>query len=159
MMEAVRTYLLRLTAGALCTSLAMAAVPKGAARKAAALVCSLAMLLLALGPLRAIDYDALAEAVGALELQKEQLRTGVEVQNRALIAELISARTESYILDKAASLGMTLSVSVQMDTAGKTPHACGVHYKGAATAAQRQALERYVDETFAITAERQVWEP
>lgn len=159
MMDAVRAYLLRLAAGAFFTALVLAAVPKGNARRTASLVCGLVMLLLALTPLTGIDTGALASAIGALELQQEQARTGVEVQNRELVAQIISARTESYILDKAASLGLSIAVTVETAANGATPFPYAVTYTGDAAMAQRRALERYVDETFAIPAERQVWTP
>ena len=77
MIAAVREYLLRLTAGAFFSSLLLAVLPKGEARRVAALVCSLVMLLLALTPAAQLDYDALAAAISRLELEKEEVRTGI----------------------------------------------------------------------------------
>lgn len=159
MIGAVRNYLLQLAAGAFLTSLVLALIPRGPARRIAAVVCGMVMLILTLSPLAAIDTDALAGAISVLEMQKEQTRTGIEIRNKALVAEIISARTASYILDKAASIGMAIEVSVEMDQSGATPFPCGVTFSGDATAMQRQALARYVDETFAVPEERQVWTP
>ena len=75
-MEAVRGYLLRLTAGAFLSAGLLALIPKGTPKKAAAVLCGLVMLLLALTPLAQLDYDALSEAISRLELEKEEARTG-----------------------------------------------------------------------------------
>ena len=58
MMEAVRGYLLRLTAGAFLSAGLLSLIPKGTSKKAAAVLCGLVMLLLALTPLAQLDYEA-----------------------------------------------------------------------------------------------------
>ena len=93
MMEVVRGYLLRLTAGAFLSAGLLALIPKGTSKKAAAVLCGLVMLLLALTPLAQLDYDALSEAISRLELEKEEARTGIEIRNQ----EHIRPRTGIYI--------------------------------------------------------------
>ena len=56
MMEVVRGYLLRLTAGAFLSAGLLALIPKGTSKKAAAVLCGLVMLLLAQV---ALDYVSL----------------------------------------------------------------------------------------------------
>lgn len=85
MMEVVRGYLLRLTAGAFLSAGLLALIPKGTSKKAAAVLCGLVMLLLALTPLARLDYDALSEAISRLELEKEEARTGIEIRNQELV--------------------------------------------------------------------------
>ena len=116
MMEVVRGYLLRLTAGAFLSAGLLALIPKGTSKKAAAVLCGLVMLLLALTPLAQLDYDALSEAISRLELEKEEARTGIEIRNQELVARIISGRVQAYILDKAASLGLTVTVELEMET-------------------------------------------
>lgn len=159
MIAAVREYLLRLTAGAFFSSLLLAVLPKGGARKVAALVCSLVMLLLALTPAAQLDYDALAAAISRLELEKEEVRTGIEVQNQELVARIISGRVEAYILEKAAALGLDVTVTVEMQTRVSTPYPCGVTICGEANPAQRERLQTYIEETFAVPKQRQTWQP
>lgn len=71
-MEVVRGYLLRLTAGAFLSAGLLALIPKGTSKKAAAVLCGLVMLLLALTPLAQLDYDALSEAISRLELERRK---------------------------------------------------------------------------------------
>ena len=150
MMEVVRGYLLRLTAGAFLSAGLLALIPKGTSKKAAAVLCGLVMLLLALTPLAQLDYDALSEAISRLELEKEEARTGIEIRNQELVARIISGRVQAYILDKAASLGLTRAA---------TPYPKAVTIHGEATPAQKQQLQQYLEQTFAIPVQRQVWTP
>ena len=154
-MEVVRGYLLRLTAGAFLSAGLLALIPKGTSKKAAAVLCGLVMLLLALTPLAQLDYDALSEAISRLELEKEEARTGIEIRNQELVARIISGRVQAYILDKAASLGLTVTVELEMET--RYPKAVTIH--GEATPAQKQQLQQYLEQTFAIPVQRQVWTP
>ena len=119
----------------------------------------MAMLLLALTPLAELDYDSLAEAISRLELEKEEARTGIEIQNQELVASIISGRVQTYILDKASSLGMQISVELEMDTRAATPYPSGVTIRGTVTPTQKQQLQTYLEQTFAIAPERQVWLP
>lgn len=159
MMETVRGYLLRLTAGAFLSAGLLALIPKGTSKKAAAVLCGLVMLLLALTPLAQLDYDALSEAISRLELEKEEARTGIEIRNQELVARIISGRVQAYILDKAASLGLTVTVELEMETRAATPYPKAVTIHGEATPAQKQQLQQYLEQTFAIPVQRQVWTP
>ena len=105
----------------------------------------MAMLLLALTPLAKLDYDSLAEAISRLELEKEEARTGIEIQNQELVASIISGRVQTYILDKASSLGMQISVELEMETRAATPYPSGVTIRGAATPTQKQQLQAYLE--------------
>ena len=158
MMEAVRGYLLRLTAGAFLSA-GLSLIPKGTSKKAAAVLCGLVMLLLALTPLAQLDYEALSETISRLELEKEEARTGIEIQNQDLVARIISGRVQAYILDKAASLGLTVTVELEMETRTATPYPKAVTIHGEANPAQKQQLQQYLEQTFAIPVQRQVWTP
>ena len=70
MIEAVRGYLLRITAGAFAGAILLAAPPKGTPRRVAAMLCGLLMLLLALTPL----------AERALRIDERDIQTGVDFQ-------------------------------------------------------------------------------
>ena len=70
MIEAVRGYLLRITAGAFAGAILLAALPKGTPRRVAAMLCGLLMLLLALTPL----------AERALRIDERDIQTGVDFQ-------------------------------------------------------------------------------
>ena len=159
MMEVVRGYLLRLTAGAFLSAGLLALIPKGTSKKAAAVLCGLVMLLLALTPLAQLDYDALSEAISRLELEKEEARTGIEIRNQELVARIISGRVQAYILDKAAQCGAALDdaqVTLQWSTDGYWyPHE--VRIVSEADENQRAKLSDCIQTQLGISVENQDW--
>ena len=159
MIEAVRGYLLRITAGAFAGAILLAALPKGTPRRVAAMLCGLLMLLLALTPLAELDYDSLAEAISRLELEKEEARTGIEIQNQELVASIISGRVQTYILDKADETGIELAevtVTAEWSTDGYWyPHE--VRIASGADENQRAKLSDCIQTQLGISAENQDW--
>ena len=69
------------------------------------------------------------------------------------MASIISGRVQTYILDKASSLGMQISVELEMETRAATPYPSGVTIRGTVTPAQKQQLQTYLEQTFAIAPE------
>ena len=103
--------------------------------------------------------SALSEAISRLELEKEEARTGIEIRNQELVARIISGRVQAYILDKAAALGLNITVELEMETRADTPYPKAVIIRGEAAPAQKQQLQQYLEQTVAIPVQRQVWTP
>ena len=159
MMEVVRGYLLRLTAGAFLSAGLLALIPKGTSKKAAAVLCGLVMLLLALTPLAQLDYDALSEAISRLELEKEEARTGIEIRNQELVARIISGRVQAYILDKAAQCGAALDdaqVTLQWSTDGYW-YPQSVRLVTSGPAAENSRLAQIIEAELGVPRTRQEW--
>ena len=159
MMEVVRGYLLRLTAGAFLSAGLLALIPKGTSKKAAAVLCGLVMLLLALTPLAQLDYDALSEAISRLELEKEEARTGIEIRNQELVARIISGRVQAYILDKAAQCGAVLDdaqVTLQWSTDGYW-YPQSVRLVTSGPAAENSRLAQIIEADLGVPRTRQEW--
>ena len=159
MIEAVRGYLLRITAGAFAGAILLAALPKGTPRRVAAMLCGLLMLLLALTPLAELDYDSLAEAISRLELEKEEARTGIEIQNQELVASIISGRVQTYILDKAAQCGAALDdaqVTLQWSTDGYW-YPQSVRLVTSGPAAENSRLAQIIEADLGVPRTRQEW--
>jgi len=158
-MEVVRGYLLRLTAGAFLSAGLLALIPKGTSKKAAAVLCGLVMLLLALTPLAQLDYDALSEAISRLELEKEEARTGIEIRNQELVARIISGRVQAYILDKAAQCGAALDdaqVTLQWSTDGYW-YPQSVRLVTSGPAAENSRLAQIIEANLGVPRTRQEW--
>lgn len=158
MSAGVREYLLGIVACALLTALCTAILPEGGCRRAAGFVCGLLMLLCTVRPLLRLDTTQLAQAVSRVQMQAEQTRTGVTVQNRALTADIIKQTCQTYILDKAESLGLALTAEVTVESEGAYPYPAAVRLTGAPTAQQKLALTRYIAGELAIPEEAQTWE-
>lgn len=157
MTAAVRGYLLSITAAALLLALVQALLPQGAARRTAAMVGGLLILLTVLSPLAKLDYDSLAKSIAQLQMETETMRTGIEVGSRDLMAGIIKQRCETYILDKAGQMGLTLEVEITLSEGVDYPYPVSVTLRGAATEAQKRTLTAYITENLGIPAERQEW--
>lgn len=157
MTQALRSYLLAIVAVSLLTAILLGLLPKGGVRRAAGLTCAMALAVVVLRPVAALEGESLARAIARLEMESEQLRTGVEVKNRELVAAIIKQNAETYILDKAASMNMELRAEVTVESGSGYPYPTAVTLTGSPTLEQRQALSACIAENLAIPAERQTW--
>ncbi len=155
--EALRSYLLSVIASALLSAVGMSLLPKGSIRRVLGLCCGMLLALTVLRPVLHLDDTALAESLARFQMQAEEARTGIEVKNRELVAAIIKQNTETYILDKASSLGLEADVEVTVELETAYPYPSTVTVTGSASAAQKEALQSYITENFAISAERQTW--
>lgn len=157
MSAGLRDYLLGLSAAALVCSLLLTLIPKGGVHRAAKLGCGLLMLLCALRPLKTFDPEDVSRVLARVQMQQDAALTGVEVKNRELVCAIISEKAAAYILDKAEELGRTLRVTVQAEDDGAGPYLSSVILEGSVDAAAKEKLTAYIESTFGIPAERQMW--
>ena len=85
------------------------------------------------------------------------LFVGIEIPTQDLAAQIISEKVKTYVLDKAKELGIQIEVEVSMHTGGAYPYPDGIEISGTMNRIQRQELQHYIDSTFAIPADRQVY--
>ena len=158
MMESLRAWLLSLAGVALLTALVSLFPTSESLRRVTKLAGGVALTCLLFSPLVTFDYDAYAAA-----LQKNHVSVStdgaVTDSSERLQRTVIESEMRTYILDKASSLGMQISVELEMETRAATPYPSGVTIRGAATPTQKQQLQTYLEQTFAIAPERQVWLP
>lgn len=153
----MKSYLLSLCAAALLGALAMSLLPDGGIKKTLRLCCALLLALAAIRPIAEIDEETLAESLSRLRMQAETLRTGVEVKNRELVAEIIKQKAETYILDKASSLGLRIEAEVTVEEETSYPYPAAVTLTGWAETWQKSELGAYITQTLAIPKESQIW--
>lgn len=157
MIESLRQWLLSLCAAALLCALVCALAPQGCMR---GLCRVLAGLFLAVAALRApLGWEEadFAQALSRARLAAEQARTGVEIQSRAALCEIIKDKTEAYIWDKATELGCAVQVAVTLDEQAAYPYPAAVRLTGRFSAQARAVLTAYIEENLAIGKERQTW--
>ena len=92
------------------------------------------------------DLNAGGEAAAA---------SGIQMSQEA-ISSIIKSETEAYILDKAASLGVTLSVEVMVEN-GSVPQLSGVQLSGQVSPYARQQLSAMITDDLGIARENQEW--
>ena len=144
--------------GIVC-SIALMLSPDGRVKNALKILCAVAMCAAIVSPLSELDFDAYSKAMARCRLDAEQYTTQGEQYSKNLKRTIIEDECRAYILDKAASLGLTVTVELEMETRAATPYPKAVTIHGEATPVQKQQLQQYLEQTFAIPVQRQVWTP
>ena len=149
-MDAIRRYVITLTAAAMLCALvkAITAGRKGQ-EKILSLVCGIFLLATALGPL-----PDLSDPTAQVQAEAGRMASQAEDETKRQMAAIISEEAASYILDKADALGLQLEVQVELD-AELLP--CGVRLQGAASPYARSQLSGQIETELGIPKERQVW--
>ena len=138
MLELIRHWLVGITCAAMLVALAESLIPAGSIRRIARLTGGLVLLAAILNPLLKLDTT--------------------EEENEILMKDIIEEQSGAYIQDKAAALGIDCQVTVEADGEEEWPIPQSVTVMGSLTAEQQEALERTIEEDFAIPAERQRYE-
>ena len=169
MLELIRHWLVGITCAAMLVALAESLIPAGSIRRIARLTGGLVLLaaigwqlygLLAaiLNPLLKLDTTALTRALTEYKLELSAYSADLEEENEILMKDIIEEQSGAYIQDKAAALGIDCQVTVEADGEEEWPIPQSVTVMGSLTAEQQEALERTIEEDFAIPAERQRYE-
>lgn len=155
-MQALGRYLLRVAAASLLVSLSSAVVPPGKFRKLVGFTGGLVLVLCIAGPAQEL---AGWDAASAIEDLLVRQTADFEAESAdGILEQLITEKTRAYILDKAESLSMTLSVEVQLAWNDRLPYPWRLCLRGSGTQSQRQAMSRFLEQELAVPAERQVWQ-
>ena len=156
-MNALSGYLLRIISAAILGAVVKAISPKNAAGRVVKMAVGMVLVLCVVSPVLKLDEAHIASFFAQSQIVCEHARTGIEIPTQDLAAQIISEKVETYVLDKARELGIQIEVEVSMHTGGAYPYPDGIVISGTMNRIQRQELQRYIDSTFAIPADRQVY--
>lgn len=154
MIGAVREWLTSVVAVTLLLTAVQTLVPEGSLRKISSFTGGLVLLAALLQPVLKtdlsrirLDFEGYSSAVRERE---EELNRAGERE----LAAVIAAKTEAYILDKAALLGLSVTVRVETETgADGIPLPAAAELSGGWSA----ELAAYMVQELGIPKERQVW--
>ena len=118
MMAAARTWLTAVAAVTLLLSVAEMLVPQGSLREIASFTGGLILLAVLMQPLGKIDPAKIDLNISRYQEAVEQRQTELEASQKEELASLIESEMETYISDKAKSMGLTLRVQVTAETDG-----------------------------------------
>ncbi len=147
--ELVKTYLLSVAAAAILIAVVQSLLPKGTMQKIAAFSGGLLVILSVLSPFLKLEYADMTRAVNKIATERETFEASYQNQWSAIIKD----RCETYILDKAKALGLTLDVEVELGERDGYPYPSAVTLKGAFS----QALSDDIAENLDIPPEKQEW--
>ena len=153
----MQAYLLRVTAAAILGALLRKLAPKNGAGQATRLGAGLLVLLVALKPLAEADLAGAALELGRLGASDVLSTEALDVTANSLLAGLIRDETETYILDKADTLGLSIRAEVETKMSEGYPVPWSVRLYGEPTEPQKTALSKVLEEELGIPAARQEW--
>ena len=157
MLELIRQWLVGITCAAMIAALAEGLAPPGAVRKVGRFTGGLVLLIAVLKPIAAVDGEALGRTLAEYRLDLSAYSTQLEEENSARMKSIIEEQAAAYIVDKAASLGLSCQVQVEAGESGAWPIPWSVTVTGDLDEGARETLTRQIQEDFAIPAERQVY--
>lgn len=154
-MEFISQYLLKLIASAFICSIALMLSPKGKTQKAVAFVCAAVMLSAALSPISELDFSEYSRALTQYKLKAAELSEEGQEDSKNLSRTYIQDRCSAYILDKAKSMGISVTevkVHAEWSKEGFW-YPIEVELKGTYNA----ALSSYIESELGIARKMQSW--
>ena len=158
-MEWVRSWLLSRVCAAMIAAWADALCPEGFPKKLTRMAGGLLLLMVALGPIRRLDENILADAMARYRAQESGYTQAMAGQEET-IKSIIAQETAAYISDKAAALGIRdvqVQVECRMTEDGfAAPESVEVRGRGEAEAWRQ--LQRALNADFALAENAQTLE-
>lgn len=155
-MEAIREYLIGVTAAALLCAITAKLQTKGMAASVIRLLCGVVMALAVVAPWMDIRLDTLTDFATDIQANAESIAAEGKNDASQAIRDIISQQTRTYIMDKAESLGLSVTVDVTLSQ-DDTPVAQSVTITGSVSPYSKKLLSTYIADTFGIAAEAQTW--
>lgn len=152
----VAKYVLTLCCGAIICGILLHITgsdgPGGALRR---LICGMFLVLLAISPLKKLDFQELDRDFAFFSEAAESAALNGKKQAGTALDEGISQRCRTYILDKAGELSVSLEAEVEVDSDTHLP--VSVQLSGTATPGQKQILTDCIARDLGIERSRQQW--
>lgn len=156
-MTDVCVYLLTIVAAAVfCSVIKRIAGNKGTTGKVFELLLGVFLFITAVSPWAKLKFADLSLYIDELEVDASgYVMDGVEAAALAS-SDIIKSQTESYILNKAALLGMEVEVNVTLsDTEPGVPEAVSI--TGTASPYLKRQLQAFISQNIGIPEDMQTW--
>ena len=155
MLSTLRQWILTITATALICAVAKALTPGGAGKKVMGVVCGFAMMAALLSVTGDVDAGGIGAYMDRYRREAEAYAGEASEAGARQTRFIIEERCEAYILDKAASMGVSLrSVSV---TAKWSDEGFWYPVKAMLEGDESGELSRTIEAELGISRENQVW--
>jgi len=156
-MEKIGQYLLSITAAAVICSVILSVQNKKSTNYTLIqMLCGIYMTVTLLSPLVRFRLPDLSGYMRGLQTESwAAAQMGTDAAEE-MLEGIIKHRTETYILDKASSMGLDIHAEVILSD-GELPTPCGVEIRGAASPYKRQQLQGWIREALGISEEAQIW--
>ena len=156
-MEDIRQYLLTVISAAFLCGIINGIIGKnGSYGTIVKLVSSLVLVLTVISPWTKIKLQDLSQYTEGLMHEAETITQNGEAFALSQSTSIIKSKTEAYILDKAASIGLNIEVEVTL--CESVPHIpCAVKITGNASPYLKQKLHKIITNDLGISEDNQLW--
>ena len=156
-MNGLRDYLLCLTSAAILCAVVKSVLPgKGPSSRLITLICGAVLTVTALKPIVSVDLKDIDEIWSRYVVPDSYYTDIGENMSAEAMADIIKEKCEAYIQDKATSLGLDITVSVDLNE-DDIPAPAYVRISGQASPYGRSMLQQIIASELGVGKEGQEW--
>ena len=153
-MTSAASYILTVTAAAMLAAIVKNLAGKGTMGALVRLLAGIFMALVILSPVMELELPEMENWLKDFRMDGQNAAAEGQSMAGEASREIIKARTEAYILDKAAACGAVLEADVSLDDSGLP---CKVVLRGSVAPAVKARLTRWIRTDLGIEEEVQHW--
>lgn len=154
-MSTLRELILPLAAAAVVCSLAVALTPEGKTKAAVRMAAALVLAVAVLRPLMGLNLQDFKVSLESAQREAQAAAALGQETEKNLRRDIIEQELETYIVEQARALGVSLEAQVALDEENRP---CGAELTGKTlTGEARRNLEALLTEELGIPAEGQTF--
>lgn len=153
----MKSYILSIVVAAIVCAIVRGLLDeKTTAGQMGRLLCGIFMAITMIAPISNISFENISGYFRDLTLEANQYAQSGKIAASDSMKSIIMSQTEAYILDKADSLGLKVSVEVELgDQENMIPNS--VLITGKISPYAKEVLSEYIEDTLGIAKENQKW--
>ncbi len=152
----MKNYVISIVACAIICSIACSIFDNnGSTGRIIKILTGILMTLTILIPLKNFDSYKISGYFNSASVEANKYVEEGKKDFRNNVTDIIKSRTEAYILDKANSMELDISVEVELSDEDSIP--CGIKVTGSVAPYEKNILSDYIEETLGIPKEHQKW--
>lgn len=156
-MEAIRQYLTTIITAVVITVLSIQILGKSSSyAPIIRMIAGVFLTITVISPITTVNISKIYDYFEQFKTSSECYITDGTSWRRSQTSSYIKAQAESYILDKAASLGITLSANIELSDSDP-PIPVAVELNGDINPYLKQRLQRLIEEDLGVKLEAQTW--
>ena len=155
-MTGIKGYIYGIVCACLICGIYLGFAPqKGTTSMYVKLLVGMVMATVCISPLREIKISNVTDWMEVYEQDAAVVANSGQDVAKSYREEIITEQTRAYILDKATSLGLDISVEISLDEERGYPWE--VRLAGAASPYAKERLGKIIAQELAVPEERQIW--
>lgn len=152
----MKNYILSIVIAAIICSITETLLDnKKSAGKVIKILSGILMTVTLLTPLKTITFARVTDYLDNITTDAQNYVDEGKLSAQYKTATIIKDHTEAYILDKAKTMGLDISVEVQLNDDNSIP--CGIILSGNFAPYEKSILSDYIEGTLGIAKEHQQW--